>query len=368
MFALTPIFGIDPNSPALTQVFAPNKDSATVSVQLFRLVIDYTESQGGSVPELLRRAGIRASHLDDSDLRLPYRRFSALTRAAAETLGDPLFGLHAGASVKPGHLGALGIVLMSCRTVRDALDRSHRFSGLVMNACSNEVAIGPEECVRHWRSRLADCERLDRFQEEMNMVVWITLARWLSGDPRMAPNWVRFHHSAPPDRREYEKLFGCPVVFEAEETALGFPTEWLAMELPQANRTVLHAMDRVCQQLLDRLALEQVPAWLKQVRKAIVRTFSTGTPTLAEAARAVSREPDELAGMLERSGISFRVLVDRLRHELALEYLDDPDHSLLDIAFLLGFSEQSAFQRAFKRWTGKTPGEYRRHLHAGETA
>ncbi|MFU8877807.1 MAG: AraC family transcriptional regulator [Wenzhouxiangellaceae bacterium] len=349
----------------MTSVFAADRNSCTVAAQLFHLVIDYSRSQGVTTEDLLARASIRAEELEDSDHRLPFPVFSRLTETAAEMLDDPHFGLHAGIAAKPGYLGALGHVLMSCRTVHEALDRSRRYSGLVINACRNELEIGERECFRYWRSRLANREPVGPLQDEMNAAVWIRLARWISGLPELAPNRVEFHHPAPHDRSEHERIFGCPVIFECPETVLVFPTQWLELKLPQANRTILQTMDRVCEQLLDRLAREQLPAALRDVRQAIMRAFPDGTPTLEDVAREVRTPPEQLKSMLADARTSFRSLVDELRHELALSLLENPDYSLVDIAFLLGFSEQSAFQRAFKRWAGQTPGEYRRHPWPG---
>ncbi|PKL96818.1 MAG: hypothetical protein CVV18_00140 [Gammaproteobacteria bacterium HGW-Gammaproteobacteria-8] len=349
----------------MTTVFAPDKNSATVATKLFRLVMDYLVSQGINPDPLLAESGLSPELLSDSDARLSFSTYSAFCKRSRKVTGDPDFGLHVGTSVKPGYLGALGFALMSCQTVRQALERSRRYSGIILNACSNELELGPVECARFWRSRLANREPLGRLHDEMNLAVWITLARWISGRADLRPIRVAFRHCAPENTREYERVFACDLIFSAPETALFFPAQWLELKLPQGDRTVLRSMDQVCTRLLDRLAREQQPVWLSRVRQAIVDAFTNhGTPQLAQIAHELSITQEQLSMLLEQSGTSFRELVDQLRKNLATDYLSDLDLSLLEISFLLGFSEQSAFQRAFKRWTGKTPGEFRHGARA----
>ena len=353
-------FCIDLKLPTLTSVFAPDKDSATVSTKLLRLVLDYLASQGVATDALLAEAGIAPELLGDSDVRLRYRTYSTVCKKARKITGDPDFGLHVGASVNPGHLGAQGFALMSCQSLRQALERSRRYSGMIFNACSNEVEIGPVQCARYWRSRLANRQPLGRLQNEMNLAVWITLARWISGRPDLCPIRLEFSHAEPASTREYERLFGCELVFSAPETVLFFPSQWLDLDLPMADRRILRNMDQICRGILDRLAREQQSLWLDSVRRAIVNAFKDGHPEFARIAEELSISSEQFSELLQQNGTGFRALVDHLRRELAMDYLSDSDLSLLEIAFLLGFSEQSAFQRAFKRWTGKTPGEFRR--------
>lgn len=344
----------------MTPIFALDKDSTSVSIKLLRLVLDYLAAQNVDADGLLSRFGMSLELLGDSDGYLPYRTYSQFCTAARKITADPDFGLHVGASVNPGYLGALGFALMSCSSARQALECSRRYSGMILNACSNEVEIGPVECVRYWRSQLARRESLGRLQDEMNLAVWITLARRILGRPDLCPIRLEFRHPRPKSTREHERLFGCELVFSAPETALIFSSSWLDLSLPMADRTILHSMNQLCRGMLDRLAREQQSQWLNSVRQAVVNAFKDGHPEFARIAQALGITNEQFAELLTQNDIRFRELVDHLRQELAMDFLLDSDLPLLEIAFLLGFSEQSAFQRAFKRWNGKTPGEFRR--------
>lgn len=343
----------------LTRTLAPTLASATVAAHLVRLVTDHAGSRGLSVERLMAQIGQSPQMLDDAEARLPFLEFSRLCEAAAQKLGDPFFGLHAGEQVKPGHLGILGFALMSCATLGEALERSRRYSGVVVDVYRNELSLCDGECIRYWRSRLGGRASVDRLQDEMRMAVWVTLVRWGTGRSDFAPNWVAFQHAQPADVGEYARVFRCPVRYGAEDSALAFPQALLTLPLPQANAPARRALDALCERLVQRLGKRNEPAWVGAVRSAILASFERGGPELCDVARAVGMDAAELVDLLARCGLSLRSMVNELRRDLALAYVLDPGLSLADIAFLLGFSEQSAFQRAFKRWTGKTPGEYR---------
>ena len=352
---------IDPNPMPLTPATAPTRETAIVAAHLVRLITDYAVQQGVDMTPLLAEVGWSSATLADSEARLRYSDFAALCERVAQVLGDPLLGLHAGAQVKAGHLGSLGFVLISCATVGEALDRSRRYSGMVMNACSNELEQHGDLCVRYWRSRLPGREPLGRLQDELNMAVWVTLGRWMTGREDFQATWVAFRHPqpAPEQLAAYEALFGCPVTFAQPETAIAIPASVLDWPLPQGNPAVRRMLDALCERTLHQYADRNDPGWLGSVHKAIVQAFEHGGPELGAVAAAAGLRSDELGALLARRGTSFRTLVDTLRQQLALSYIADPSLGLADIAYLLGFSEQSAFQRAFKRWTGKAPGAYR---------
>jgi len=326
-----------------------------------RFITDYAARRGVPAESLIKGAALEERYDMRADAaRMAFSDFTRLCDHAAEVLHDSSFGLHVGQSIKPGHLGPEGVALMSCTTVREMVERSTRYSTLVFDACRNEFVERGEECVRYWHSNLPDGAPLGRLQDEMNMALWITLARWLTGRPDLALRWVSFRHARPSDVREHEALFRCAVQFGAPATALAFDARFLDLPLPQANVAVRRVMDALCERLLTEQGSISDPPWLASCRSAILRSFERGVPSLTAVASAVELGPAQLRAHLSKHGLTFRGLVDDLRRQLALGYVRDPAFRLVEIASLLGFSEQSAFQRAFKRWAGMTPGQYRR--------
>jgi hypothetical protein len=173
--------------------------SLTVAAHFVRLVAEYAAAQGLSLPLLLAGAGLPPDGLDDPDARLPFRAFDRLCLGAADALADPGLGLRLGRTIKPGHFGPHGFGLISCTTVRELLQHSMRYSGLVMDACRNELVFGDTEVVRYWRSNLPGGAPVGRLQDDLNMAAWVTLARWITGRSDITPRWVSFRHAAPVD-------------------------------------------------------------------------------------------------------------------------------------------------------------------------
>ena len=340
----------------------------TVAVSFVRLLTDHAVQHGLHVPDLMTEAGLPPDSLRDNDARLDFPAFDRLCRLVAERLADPMLGLHLGRQIKPGHYGSHGFGMISCTTVGELLQHSLRYSGLVMDVCRNELVMGETEVIRYWRSNLPDKAAVGCLQDELNMAAWVTLARWTTGQAEAKPLWVSFRHAAPVDLQEYDALFACPLHFDAAETAIAFDPRWLAQGLPQANPAVRLMMDNLCAQQLARLRAAQEPEWLRDCKQHIVRGFEDGVPELESVAERLGMSGRELQRQLAGRQLNFRDLVDGLRGLLAKDYLRDSRLSLVDVAFLLGFSEQSAFQRAFKRWTGMTPMSFRAMNSRGPTA
>lgn len=332
----------------------------TVAAHFFQLLTDYTERHGLTLAHLRELTEISDPVLVDANGRVAYVHFQRFCDAAALALNAPSLGLALGQSVRPGHLGSHGIGLMSCATALELAQQSVRYSALTIDAGHNEVTVRGNEFVRVWCSNLPGGASMGRLQDELQHAVAVTLVRWLTNREELNPNWVSFQHARPADTQPYDALFRCPIRFGAAETAIAMDMRYMTLPLPQANPQVRRIMEDLCAQLLKQLGDAVEPAWLSTVRRATLEAFRHGMPDIEAVAHAASMAPTDLKDQLATRGLSFRSLVDDLRRALAMGYMRDPTLGLVDIAYLLGFSEQSAFQRAFKRWTGQTPGEYRR--------
>ncbi|MBM7060664.1 AraC family transcriptional regulator [Pseudomonas sp. UL073] len=333
----------------------------SVAVHFLRLLTSYLEQHGCAAQELLSQAGISHDSLCDPNGRIPFVSFDHLCKLAADELNDPFLGLKLGLSVRPGHLGSYGFALMACSTGHELMQQAARYSVLAIDAGHHVVEIRGAECLRHWRSSLPHTLPLGRIQDELNLATWVTLARWFYNRQDLRPNWVAFQHSRPDDTSPYDRLFRCPITFDAAETTVAFDANYLLMDLPLADDKLRRIMNDVCEQLLKQMGDALEPSWLAIARRTVLDSFSKGEPSLLKAAKSAGLTEAEFKEHLAHRGLSFRRFVDELRSSLAVGYARDPSLGLVDIAYLLGFSEQSAFQRAFKRWTKMTPGQYRRN-------
>jgi AraC-like DNA-binding protein len=180
----------------------------------------------------------------------------------------------------------------------------------------------------------------------------------LMAGSRWAPVEVQFAHPAPADSSEHVRVFRAPVSFDYPTNAFVIERELFDRPVPAADAQLYPILRRYLDRVLKEMPREE--GLLVTVRRAIGEAMRDGDPTLAQVAKKVAAGPRTLQRQLKDHGLEFKRLVDDTRHRFSLNYLRDRKHTLTEIAFLLGYSEVSAFNRAFKRWTGSTPSEYRK--------
>lgn len=325
----------------------------TASVSYLRALFDYLEGQG--VPTSRALGGLKLA-LDDRAARLPESDCAALFDRAAEVLQDPALGLHVGERIRPGHYGVLGYVAMNSGTLGEALSRLNRYQALVIDLGAMDVQMTADQVQLSWQP-----DQSEQFRQlaEFNYAGLVTFARWISGQDR-SPVRIEFTYSPPADVSEHRRVLGGELRFNQSRYAIAFPLAWLQMPLIQPDPAMRAMMLRLAEKQM--LALPRGDAVIARARGLVARHLSDGELTLEQLAARLDLSPRTLQRKLADSGMSFTQLVDAVRRELAERYLADPDLDLNDLAFLLGFSEQSAFQRAFRRWKGVSPGAWRKRL------
>ncbi|MDH1681472.1 AraC family transcriptional regulator [Pseudomonas chengduensis] len=338
--------------------------AGSVSVAYLQGLIEHLQRQGVAADALLAQAQLSPEALSQRDQRIAASAYLTLLGEGVRLTGDPDLGLHLGESVRPGYYGVLGYLIMSCATLADALHRQARYASLVGNlglvVLDDEPARpGSEPLIAHsWQPLLAQQQR--QLSEE-TLAGWVSFGRWISGLD-IAPTEVRFQHPAPADTSEHARIFRCPVLFDQPDNALIFPKRLLAAPLNQADAQVRGMLDAYADRLLAEL--NQGNSVLDRARLELARQLPEQGPDLEAIAAALALSPRTLQRRLREGGLSFSQLVDETRQQLVLHYLRDPALELAEIAFLVGFSEPGSLARAFRRWTGTSPGEYRRHLCA----
>lgn len=325
----------------------------TASVAYLRALLDYAQAQALPLDRLLPRS---LPELQDKDARLSEAECAALFDRAALCLQDDALGLHVGETIRPGHYGVLGYVAMNCATLGEALSQLGRYQALVLDIGPMELRAGRQEVCLSWSP---DSERPFRQLAEFNLAGLVTFARWISGR-QDAPLRIEFNYPAPADLGEHARIFACELQFDQPRYAIAFPQAWLHQPLIQPDAGMRELMSRLADRQMQGLA--RGPDALAKARALIARQLSEGELTLEQLAAGLDMGVRTLQRKLKEAGISYTQLVDNVRRELAEHYLADASLDLNDLAFLLGFSEQSAFQRAFKRWMGESPGAWRRRM------
>lgn len=332
----------------------------TCTVALYRSLVDYCRQQGIAIRPLLEIASLTEDDLNDIDRRIPVQAFDTALETAAELSGDPCFGIHFGEDIKPGHYGAVGLAAMSCEKAGELLHFQLRFQALVSDSLFTQISDSPLGLELQVKPKLASFTQ-NRVHEETAFSSWITLARWITGLKDQYPQRVNFTSAPPPDPSEHHRVFGPNIFWQQAQLSITFSHALMDSRIPQANPQLRQQLEAQALEQLRALGALQAPL-LVDVQQRITQQLCDGNPEINAVAEQLGITTRTLQRKLSELDSSFSQLLDQTRHDLAMGYIKQPKLSLTEIAFLLGFSEQSAFNRAFKRWTQMPPAEYRKSI------
>ena len=336
----------------------PRLNLGTTSSVVMRALASANAPTGMLAGRVLAEFGIDVDRLADADARVPTAALTVLLERAADHVGDPHFGLRVGGSFALGALGVVDHATRFSRTIGEGLERLSRYfsllsdDGEVMTEAAGKVA------------RVVRCATPgDQSTHHMaEMVFALIVAR---GRMEARRDWplrrVGFAHPPVGDSTELEQFFRAPVEFSRPFDELVFDRGFLEEPLVTADHGVANVLDRYAQLLIAQRSSGDV-LLLRQLRHTIAEALPTGTFDLGTIARSLKTSRRSLQRRLYEAGTSYADVVDDVRRELALGYFAQPSIGLTEAAVLLGFSEGSALHRAFRRWTGKTPGRYRAEL------
>jgi AraC-like DNA-binding protein len=267
---------------------------------------------------------------------------------------DPGFPLRYAQALHPDDLGALGLAIKTAPTLRAALERLARYVLVLSDTLRYELVDEPDGAVftlvgrPHHRRGAAIANEC--------AVAAVTSVLRVVGGITLEPTLVEFQHAAPSTDRHHVDFFGCPVRFDATINGIHLGAEQLA-------RRALLADDGLSTYLLSRLddlaARKARRSIVDDVRAAIVDVLPDGQPSKSQIARRLAISERTLHRQLADHGETFQAIATRARRDAAESLLTSTSHSIADVAFLTGFSDQTAFTRAFKRWTGTTPAAFR---------
>jgi AraC-like DNA-binding protein len=335
---------------------APVRPRPTISLAAATGLIDAIKSAEGDPDQVLHSVGLDRAALSRPDGFIACADFARLLEEAARATGDECFGLHFGEQYQPKNIGPLVYVVLNSPTIAVALDNVVRF--LKVHNQAAEVTVAVEGPRLHLRESLIGVPvEGARQQVEYGLAVTLNTIRMMVGS-RWVPMEVQLAHRAPRDTSEHARVFGAPVSFDCPATAFVLDRDFVERQVPAADEHLYPILRRYLEQIAQELPRED--AALASARRAVGELVRDGDPKLTEVARRLAMSPRTLQRRLREHGLDFRGLVDDTRRRFSLGYLRDPQHTPTEIAYLLGYSEVSAFNRAFKRWTGSTPVGYRR--------
>ena len=291
----------------------------------------------------------------DPDRRVPIKTVHELLRIAVDLTQDPDIGLKAARELTPGDNGALEYAARSASTWRDTLRCVARYTRLLNDALTYSVKEEGE-----WAHILLDNNVvMPRTAADFQSAAFHISSRFF-WPPSSVPHFsISFMHSRPENVDEYERTFGqCTLIFDAPWSGFTIPLSYLDHPVASADPK-LHALIRSHAEVL-LAELPRAKSVTEKVREIVADDLAGGSPNISAVARKLSTTSRTLARRLEAEKTSFRLIVDELRQKLALRYVGYSELPLSEVAFLLGFTQVSAFHRAFKRWSQETPLDYRR--------
>ncbi|APR87585.1 Transcriptional regulator, AraC family protein [Minicystis rosea] len=324
------------------------------------IALRYAGSRGIDVDRVARSHDLDPAQLTDPFGRVPHAIIVAVWQDLAALTHDPAFGLHAAEASHGQAFDAVDYTLRHCATVGDALDRVCRYQRLMHEG--GVVRLDVEGSVARYTQSFHCEPPAPRHFVEFVFAMWVSRLRRSSGGP-LPLFEVAFAHAAPADMTEHRRIFAAKLRFGAPENAIVFDAALLAAPLIAADPTLIAVIDRQVEALLEKLPPRD--DFLAALRRALADELAHGALELDRIARRMRTSPRTLQRRLREAGITFQAYADEVRRDLTLERLAAPGVSITEIAFLAGFSNVSAFHRAFRRWTGTTPAEHRRRALAG---
>jgi AraC-like DNA-binding protein len=330
-------------------LFEPTTLSATARLIAETLETDYSIDPSA----VFLRADLDISQLSVPGARYPSRNMQALWRAAVGATHDPCFGLFAGKRIRPS-FHALGFSWIASQSLLGALRRLCRYHHVIttipISMKLNEVDDYYEMTIDYLDLQYEpEIASIDAF-----VMAIIQLCR-VATDSDFAPLSIAFKRSSRGSIDTYVKTLGCPVTTGAERITIRFDRETLEKPLPGINLELAKANDSVVEKYLTSLDSQAVTS---QVRELLVALLPSGHLSQFRIAERLNRSLSTLQRQLSQEGTSYQEIRDETRHQLATEYVRESKLSLSQIAYMLGFSDQSNFSRAFKRWTGVPPRDF----------
>ncbi len=326
---------------------------SAVAAPYVRLLFEFLAREGLEPEAVL---GCSEARLDELE-HLPLPRWRDWLERTQAAVPRPALGLAVGRLITPAHLGVLGYMVLHCAHLAQALTRMERYHRLIYDVNPARWRTQGGDVLVEWGIERG---RPGQLVDETGVAAIVQFTRNITrNDPELREVW--FVNPAPARIEPYEAFFGCPVHFEQPCTRLRFAAEVLAEPLRHPDANLLALLDDQAEALLarfleDRPEGDPVVLWQRQLA-ALLRTGEVSLPRLAHENHVSTRT---LQRRLKHAGTSFQTLLDETRHALACHYLRDGRLDMAEIAQLLGFSEQSAFTRAFRNWTGQTPASWRR--------
>lgn len=334
---------------------------STVAATILRTL----EDRGIDGSAVLRECGIDHGRLQDEKGRFGYAAMTRLWHRAVALTGDECFGIRVSQHISPAGYHGLGFAWLASDSLVDAMERLVRYFRVASTAAFAQL----ERQDTHYTLSISptDLEQPPAAAAmDYSIGTVIKLARTSFGE-NFRPLRIGLAHPAPgvECHNDLLQIFRAPIDFDTDSVSLQVDRGTAEKPLPFSNHELAHANEVVLQRYLSAIEADTVSA---QVKARLVDALPAGPVSETDIAEALFISTRSLQRRLRDEGTTFKRLLDDTRSELAIHYLNTPQHSVTEVTYLLGFSDPSNFARAFRRWHGVTPSRYRNRQMDAKTA
>jgi AraC-like DNA-binding protein len=324
-----------------------------------RLACERLREFGKDAASVIAKAGATALQVNDDTVRLEVPKQITILELAAEELQDALFGFHLARDFDLREIGLVYYVLASSQQLIDALHNGMRYSSIVNEGIRVNVVQDT-----HSIAIIPDYVGVDREADRHHIEFWlVTVVRICRqvADTRLAPRRVGMRHLRETNPPEFKKFFGCDVDFGADRDEIVFPANVASLPIAGRDQYLNNLLRKYAETALSDGA--QRPTTLRSaIEDAVTQLLPHGKANLTNVSRDLAISSRTLNRRLSAEGLTFKKVLAESRVALAKRYLAELDLPITEVAWLLGYTELSAFFHAFKRWTGMTPRQYRQGL------
>jgi len=329
----------------------------TIAAGFAKAFIDLAVTKGASQTQLLHRSGIEESSLEDIENRIPLENYILLVETAKEVCQEPAIALHFGEMPVMSEMSIVYLICRSVRTVQEAFEQINRYSQLALDADGLGTSQGYK--ITH-DEQGAWIELTQDAYKKYPQLTESGLARIISGATKFfqgKPFALAVHvtHDAGDYLEEYQRIFNTPITFNSHRNAILVDANFLSYEISPASDYVFGVLSKHADEML--IKLRKSKSIRGQVENSLLPILHTGGVDMSVVAERLNMSQQTLYRKLKAEGVNYEQIVDELKRDMALHYLKGEQVTIKETAYLLGFSEPSAFSRAFKRWTGSSPSK-----------
>lgn len=327
-----------------------------VAIELLEAVVEYLEARGVSLEPIWQRYQVNLDALQDEQF-VPFTLFSDCFELGAEATNDNSIGLHVGENISARHWGQLGYLILSGEDGFESINYIQRFARLITNAMESTFSMEGDHLLCYFRMFP---EQYSRHTCEFFISAIFSLGKFMS-DGRFAFKEIHFTYDLKTNAKDYQQVLGCPCYFNKPENKIIVERNRLAFSSTFRDPRLKKVLEQHAVSVLQHLGTGN--DLVRDIKAYVMDALPNGAPSLKQVCEHFQMSERSLQRALAKHSLSYQELVDQLRADLAKTYIEN-DYNFLDIALLLGYSEQSAFHRAFKRWTGLPPAKYKKQRAA----